>query len=85
MHESGLIPHTAVIFIKAENMQRLPNGQVSNHPTRITPDLFSVEFTDEATSEQFIDEFMKGIREYGKNIERRLKEGNGTTKPEQAE
>jgi hypothetical protein len=83
--EPGHIPHCAVIFVKAEVMQRLPNGKVSNQPLSIIPELFMVEHTDQASSQAFAEAFIKGLRDYGKTISERLKQSNGQAIAQQAD
>lgn len=70
----GKTPHCAVVFIKAETMQRLPDGKVSNQPLTTITELFADYYDDEASCDRFIEEFIKGIKDYGKNIKQRLAE-----------
>jgi hypothetical protein len=65
-----IIPHQAVILVKAEIMERLPNGKVSGIPKKIISKIYTV------MSDSYID-CVKNTNEFINNINNGDKNTNG--------
>lgn len=66
----------SIVYARLETQQRLPDGKVSNIPLSRKSESFSVQFETQDQANEFNEIFIRELRNYGKNIEQRVRVGN---------